>query len=130
MPTHTTFRLNMWVVSGKGNVSALTGKIHNAAASPEIFPPFGGRIFIPDRPKDHTPSASMRSERGGGGGSGGEDDGAVAWTPSELRALRQSIRDNGLDDWRTLGDWGKVGYVATAQLVQAIAVILDLSCLS
>lgn len=39
-------------------------------------------------------------------GGGGED--AVAWTASELSILRQSIREYGLDDWRTLGDWSQV----------------------
>ena len=39
-------------------------------------------------------------------GDGGED--AVAWTASELSILRQTIRDNGLDDWRTVGDWSQV----------------------
>lgn len=47
----------------------------------------------------------MRSS-GGGRGGGGAD--TVAWTTAELEVLRKSIRENGLDDWRTLGDWSQV----------------------
>lgn len=50
-------------------------------------------------------NTAMRSS-GGGRGGGGTD--AVAWTAAELEVLRQSIRENGLDDWRTLGDWSQV----------------------
>lgn len=39
----------------------------------------------------------------------GDGGHAVTWTASELAALRQSIRENGLDDW-TLGDWSEVKY--------------------
>ncbi|CBJ30989.1 hypothetical protein Esi_0227_0043 [Ectocarpus siliculosus] len=45
--------------------------------------------------------------RSSGGGRGGGGPGAVAWTAAELEVLRQSIRENGLDDWRTLGDWSQ-----------------------
>ncbi|CAN0078819.1 unnamed protein product, partial [Scytosiphon promiscuus] len=73
--------------------------------------PYNSRAASSATDEDHTPSTTMRSDRdggGGGGSSGAEDEGAASWTPSELRVLRQSIRDNGLEDWRTLGDWTKV----------------------
>ena len=33
---------------------------------------------------------------------------SMTWTAAELVLLRQSIRKNGVDDWRTLGDWSQV----------------------
>ena len=41
--------------------------------------------------------------------SGDEEGDGVTWTTAELLRLRQSIRENGVDDWRTLGDWSEVG---------------------
>lgn len=39
---------------------------------------------------------------------GDEGRDGVTWTSAELLLLRRGIRDNGVDDWRTLGDWSKV----------------------
>lgn len=58
-------------------------------------------LFLPlDRSRTDLPQHAMCSEVG--------DD--VAWTTAELVALRQSIRENGVEDWRTLGDWSKVNH--------------------
>ena len=40
-----------------------------------------------------------RGEQGGDG---------ITWTSAERLRLSQSIRENGVDDWNTLGDWSKV----------------------
>ncbi|CAN0287573.1 unnamed protein product, partial [Pylaiella littoralis] len=45
----------------------------------------------------------------------GDRGGGVTWTASELAVLRQSIRENGLDNW-TLGDWSELEPVAVAAL--------------
>lgn len=44
-------------------------------------------------------SLAMRS------GEVGDD---ITWTETELALLRQSIRENGVEDWTTLGDWSEV----------------------
>lgn len=30
------------------------------------------------------------------------------WSQEEDERLRRSVRENGVDDWNTLGDWGEV----------------------
>jgi len=38
----------------------------------------------------------------------GEVSDDVTWTTAELALLRHSIRESGVEDWRTLGDWAQV----------------------
>lgn len=38
-------------------------------------------------------------------------DDVVTGTTAKLILLRQSIRANGVDDWRTLGDWSQATHV-------------------
>ncbi len=55
---------------------------------------------------------------------GDEGRDGVSWTSAELLLLRRGIRDNRVDDWRTLGDWSKVSQTFTAGGICALCLPL------